>query len=144
MLTNYLLVSAILFSLGTLGFLTRRNLIVMFLCAEMMLQGVTLNLVAFGQAWGDWHGPIFAIFVLTVAAAEAGIALALVLSVYRRAGSLDVSLWQELREPGLPPLPEDAAEAEPDVVPPAHWPQLTPAGLQPELTDEEAEEAAHV
>src|SRR2546422_6469437 len=99
MLHNYLVVGAILFALGTVGFLARRNMIVMFLSAEMMLQGVSLNLVAFSRAWSNLHGQIFTIFILTVAAAEAAIALALVLTLFRRRGSLDVSLWQDLREP---------------------------------------------
>lgn len=144
MLTNYLLLSAILFALGALGFLTRRNLIVMFLCAEMMLQGVALNLVAFGHAWANWHGPIFVIFVLTVAAAEAAIALALVLTLYRRVGSLDVSLWQELREPGLPRLADETSETPGPAVPPPAWPRLPPAGIAPPPREEDAAEAPPV
>jgi NADH-quinone oxidoreductase subunit K len=143
MLTNYLIVSAILFAIGALGFLTRRNMIVMFLCAEMMLQGVALNLVAFGYAWANWHGPIFVIFVLAVGAAEAGIALALVLSLYRRAGTLDVSHWQELREAGLPATGPEPVE--PGFVAPAIpvWPHLSPAGIEPPHTSEE-EPTTHV
>jgi NADH-quinone oxidoreductase subunit K len=143
MLTNYLIVAAVLFSLGTLGFLTRRNLIVMFLCAEMMLQGVALNLVAFGHAWQNWHGPIFVIFVLAVAAAEAGIALALVLVLYRARGSLDASLWQDLREPGLLPAEDETDRIEMKPEPPIVWPRLPVAGVEPPHSAEEAEEAAH-
>jgi len=106
MVTNYLIVGAILFCLGAVGFLARRNMIVMFLGVEMMLQGVSMNLVAFSNAWGNWHGQVFALFVVTVAAAEAGIALALVLVLFRHCGSLDVSLWQELREPDQPAMPK--------------------------------------
>lgn len=143
MLTNYLVLGAILFSLGALGFLARRNMIVMFLSAEMMLLGVSLNLVAFGNAWRNWHGQVFTIYVLTVAAAEAAIALALVLNLYRRSGSLDVSLWQDLREPGQPPVIDDT-ELEPvieEVVP--AWPKLTPAGLQPARAAGKEEDTAH-
>src|SRR5438309_6562119 len=116
-LESYLVVGAILFALGMVGFLARRNLIVMFLSAEMMLQGVALNLVAFARYRGNLQGQAFTLFVITVAACEAGIALALILMLYRRRRSLDVSLWQELREPGQEPtfdeepLPSPPAEA---------------------------------
>src|SRR5256885_6768440 len=99
-LENYLVVGAILFTLGMIGFLARRNLIVMFLSAEMMLQGVALNLVAFARFRGNLQGQAFVLFMLTVAACEAGIALALILLLYRSRRSLDVSMWQDLREPG--------------------------------------------
>ena len=137
MLTNYLILSAILFGLGAVGFLARRNMIVMFLSAEMMLQGVSLNLVAFSRAWSNLHGQIFTIFVLTVAAAEAGLALALVLALYRRRGSLDVSLWQELREPDQPPIVDEPEETLLPPAPQQAWPKLTPAGLEPEHRQEE-------
>src|SRR5262245_62875469 len=99
MLTNYLIIGAVLFALGTIGFLSRRNMIVMFLSVEMMLQGVGLNFVAFGYEWRNANGQIFAIYILVVAAAEAAIALGLIVALYRRRHSLDVSLWQDLREP---------------------------------------------
>ena len=82
-----------------IGFLARRNLIIMFLSAEMMLQGVAINLVAFARYRGNLQGQAFTLFIITVAACEAAIALALILMLFRRKGSLDVSLWQELREP---------------------------------------------
>jgi NADH-quinone oxidoreductase subunit K len=116
-LHHYLVVGAVLFALGLVGFLARRNLIVMFLSAEMMLQGVTVNLVAFARYRGNLQGQSFTLFILTVAACEAGIALALILMLYRRKASLDVSLWQDLREAGwdatvdeepLPPPPPEA------------------------------------
>ncbi len=143
MLANYLIVGAILFVLGAVGFLTRRNMIVMFLSAEMMLQGVSLNLVAFSNVWSNWHGQIFTIYILTIAAAEAAIALALVVKLYHRRGSLDVSLWQDLREPDQPAIDDDAEPAASVPAPPA-WPTLTPAGVEPRHTDEEIEEATHV
>lgn len=102
-LYNYLVVGAVLFILGLIGFLARRNLIIMFLCAEMMLQGVTLNMVAFARYHGNLQGQVFTLFILTVAACEAGLALALTLMVYRSRHSLDISLWQDIREPGEPP-----------------------------------------
>ena len=135
-LRNYLLVGAALFSLGILGFLSRRNLIVMFLSAEMMLQGTALSLVAFGRYHGNWTGQVFTIVILTVAACEASIALALIVILYNRRSSLDVTLWQDLREEGLPAagsLAAEEAEAEPlePVRGPESYPSLTPAGIEP-------------
>lgn len=132
-LLNDLIVGAALFALGTLGFLARRNLIVMFLSVEMMLQGAALTLVGFGRYHGNWTGQVFTIVILTVAACEAAIALALILVLFARRSSLDVTLWQDLREPGQPPTVEHADEAEP-VVPepgPESYPHLTPAGIEP-------------
>src|SRR5205823_2839602 len=100
------------------GFLARRNLIVMFLCAEMMLQGVAINLVAFARYRGNLQGQAFTLFVITVAACEAAVALALILMLYKRRGSLDVSLWQDLREPGQ----EATVDEEPLPPPPAEEP----------------------
>src|SRR5437868_11190132 len=97
-LRSYLLVGAALFVLGLLGFLSRRNLIVMFLSAEMMFQGTALSLVGFGRYHGTWTGQIFTILILTVAACEASIALALIVVLYNQRSSLDVTLWQDLRE----------------------------------------------
>jgi NADH-quinone oxidoreductase subunit K len=128
-LNNYLIVGALLFTLGLVGFLARRNLIVMFLCAELMLQGVSLTLVAFSEYHGSWGGQVFAIFSLALAAAEAGIALALFVVLFRRRGSLDVSIWQDLREADQPPVPDDSAGEAPP--PEAVWPHLTPAGELP-------------
>ncbi|MDX2036013.1 MAG: NADH-quinone oxidoreductase subunit NuoK [Isosphaeraceae bacterium] len=133
MLTNYLMIGAALMALGMLGFLTRRNLIVMFLCAEMMLQGTALTLTAFGRYHGNWTGQVFTIVILTVAACEASIALALILILFNRKSSLDVSLWQEIRETGTPAyaeVPADAAPAD-EVEGPETYPHLTPAGLEP-------------
>jgi NADH-quinone oxidoreductase subunit K len=123
------MVGALLFTLGLIGFIARRNLIVMFLCAELMLQGVSLTLVAFSAFHGTWGGQVLAIFSLALAAAEAGIALALFVVIFRRGSSLDVSIWQDLREAGQQPI-----EDEPAVEPPAeepHWPHLTPSGRLP-------------
>lgn len=125
-----LLVSAALFALGAIGFLTRRNLILMILSAEMMLHGVGLSMVTFGQIHGNNEGQIFTIFVLTVAACEAGLALALVLSLYHRTKSLDLDLWSVLREDDLPsPVGMDASSDPFVQAPPSHMPTLTPAGL---------------
>src|SRR5215468_8263437 len=134
-LHNYLIVGAALFVLGLIGFLARRNMILMFLSAEMMLQGVAINLVAFARFRGNLQGQAFTLFIIAVAACEAAIALALILMLYRRKGSLDVSLWQDLREPDQ----EATVDLEP--LPPAPpekpLPRLTPAGPAPQKRGEE-------
>jgi NADH-quinone oxidoreductase subunit K len=137
LLRDYLLIGAVLFALGMLGFLTRRNLIVMFLSVEMMLQGVALSLVGFGRYHGTWTGQIFTIVILTVAACESSIALALIVILYNRRSSLDVTLWQDIREASLPPYVAEEvaleAEAEPiEIAPgPESYPHLSPAGVEP-------------
>ncbi len=129
-LQNYLVIGAVLFGLGMIGFLARRNFIIMFLSAEMMLQGVTINLVAFARYRGNLQGQAFTLFILTVAACEAAVALALILMLYKRRDSLDVSLWQELREADQEPtIDEEPLPPEPREEP---LPQLTPAGGEPE------------
>jgi NADH-quinone oxidoreductase subunit K len=137
-LHNYLVVGAILFALGLIGFLARRNFIIMFLSAEMMLQGVAINLVAFARYRGNLQGQVFVLFLLTIAACEAAIALALVLMLYRTRHTLDVSAWQDLREPGQ----EETVDEEPlEPLPPAApLPHLTPAGREPE----QPKESSHV
>jgi NADH-quinone oxidoreductase subunit K len=131
LLYNYLAVGGALFALGLVGFLVRRNLIVMFLCAEMMLQGVSLTLVAFGRFHNDWGGQMLVIFIITVAACEAGIALALVLMLGQRAGNLDSAAWQDLREDGQPSYVDRAVPEE--KVEDRIWPHLTPAGIEPHI-----------
>ena len=133
LLANYLIVGAALMALGMVGFLARRNLIVMFLSAEMMLQGVSLTLVGFGRYHGNWTGQVFTIIILTVAACEAAIALAMVLVLFKKRSSLDVSLWNELREPGVPLAVDNADEAEAaEITPgPESYPHLTVAGIEP-------------
>lgn len=97
-LQHYLAVGAILFVIGMIGFITRRNLIVMFLCTELMFQGVAINLVAFGR-WlnNDLGGQAFTIFVLVIAAAEASLALGLVVLLFRQKNTLDADAWRELK-----------------------------------------------
>jgi NADH-quinone oxidoreductase subunit K len=134
LLRDYLLVGAALFALGMLGFLSRRNLIVMFLSAEMMLQGTALSLVAFGRYHGNWTGQVFTIVILTVAACEASIAMALIVILYNRRSSLDVTLWRDIREEATgDAIVDEVAEAEPiEAAPgPESYPQLTPAGTEP-------------
>lgn len=136
LLMNYLLVGAALLVLGMVGFLARRNMIVMFLSAELMLQGTALTLVGFGRYHGNWTGQVLTIIILTVAACEAALALALILILFNRKSTLDISLWGSLREPGMPVPDEIAGEdaeaellvAEPG---PESYPRLTVAGNEP-------------
>jgi NADH-quinone oxidoreductase subunit K len=132
---RYLVVGAVLFALGGLGFLTRRNLILMVLSAELMLHGVSLTLVTFGRMYNSLEGQAFTIFILTVAACEAGLALALILALYQTSKSLDVEVWTNLREAELPPPMVDEDREEPPLSLPAakRFPQLTPAGRAPEM-----------
>ena len=137
-LWHFLGVGAVLFGLGLIGFLTRRNLITMFLCAELMLQGVVLNLLAFGRYHGTLHGQVFGLFIVTVAACEAGLALAMFLMLYRRGKSLDSGDWQSVREAGVPqtadadPLPTATVE---------EMPRLPVAGRAPDADDVPMKEA---
>jgi NADH-quinone oxidoreductase subunit K len=97
-LQHYLAVGAILFVIGMIGFITRRNLIVMFLCTELMFQGVAINLVAFGRYWNNnLGGQAFTIFLLVIAAAEASLALGLVILLFRQKNTLDADAWRELK-----------------------------------------------
>lgn len=90
-LTHYLSVSAMLFTIGMLGiFLNRKNVIIILMSIELILLSVNLNLVAFSHHLGDLMGQIFALFVLTVAAAEAAIGLAILVVFYRNRGSIAV------------------------------------------------------
>jgi NADH-quinone oxidoreductase subunit K len=134
-LHHYLVVGAILFALGLVGFLARRNLIIMFLCAEMMLQGVAVNLVAFARYHGNLQGQAFTLFIITVAACEAGIALALILMLFRRKASLDVTLWQDLREAEWEPAEDE--EPLPPEPPEEPLPRLPVAGKEPQRPPQE-------
>lgn len=142
LLQNYLVVGAILFAVGLIGFLVRRNMIVMFLCAEMMLQGVSVSLVAWGRYHNDWGGQMLTIFIITVAACEAGIGLALILMLVQASGRLDIAFWQDVREEGQPAfvdhaVPEERAE---DRV----WPRLTPSGIEPVVDQDELSHRSRV
>jgi NADH-quinone oxidoreductase subunit K len=102
----------------------------------MMLQGVTLNLVSFSRHHGNLHGQVFTLFVVTIAACEAGLALALILMLYRSRRSLDVSLWQDLREAGLEPTLD--VEQLPGAPPETPHPRLPVVGIVPERSSEES------
>ncbi len=82
-LEYYLILSAVIFLIGAIGVLTRRNAIIIFMCIELMLNAVNLTLVGFSQYMGDSAGQILVLMVMTVAAAEAAVGLAIVLSLFR-------------------------------------------------------------
>ena len=129
-LHSYLAVGAMLVGIGLVGFLSRRNMIVMFLSAEMMLQGVSLSLVAWGRFHDDLGGQVLVIFIVAVAACEAAIALAMVLVLFQRSGNLDIAAWQELREANQPPFQD--VEPQPGTLKPVQqWPHLPAAGVEP-------------
>jgi len=135
LLHNYLIVGGIVFAIGLVGFLVRRNLIVLFLCAEMMLQGIALSLVAWSRYWDDWGGQMLVLFMIAVAACEAAIALALILALAHLAHKLDLVAWQDLREDGLPPhVDHEVPEVRER---PPTWPELPPAGIPPEVDEEQ-------
>jgi NADH-quinone oxidoreductase subunit K len=142
LLENCLFVGAMLFGIGLVGFLARRNMIVMFLAAEMMLQGVSVSLVAWGRYYNDWGGQVLVIFIIAIAACEAAVALALVLMLFQRTGHLDVAVWQELREANQPLYIDE----EPPEQPPSmeESPRLPPAGVAPEMSPAQTEYRQHV
>lgn len=96
MLLESLILSAMLFAVGVLGVLLRRNAIVMFMSIELMLNAVNLTLVALSQYVGV-EGQVFVLFVLTVAAAEAAVGLAIIMAIFRHYGSVDVRNFRLLR-----------------------------------------------
>ena len=90
-LEHYLILAAIIFTIGIAGiFLNRKNLIVILMCIELLLLAVNINLVSFSIFLNDLNGQIFTLFILTVAAAEAAIGLAIIVVYYRNAGSIHV------------------------------------------------------
>jgi NADH-quinone oxidoreductase subunit K len=96
-LSHYLIVSAILFSIGTAGVFLRKNLITVLLSIEIMLNAVNLTFVAFGRFKGDLDGQIITFFVMTVAAAEAAVGLAIVISLFRHRESLNPDAFTALK-----------------------------------------------
>lgn len=96
MIAEALIVSAILFCIGVLGVLTRRNAIILFMCVELMLNAVNLSFVALSRVHGV-AGQVFVVMVMTIAAAEAAVGLAIVIAVYRHFGSVQLSALRTLR-----------------------------------------------
>jgi NADH-quinone oxidoreductase subunit K len=96
-LSHYLVVSVLLFSIGTAGVFLRRNLITVLLSIEIMLNAVNLSFVAYGRALGTVDGQIITFFVMTVAAAEAAVGLAIVIGLFRHRESLNPDAFTMLR-----------------------------------------------
>lgn len=87
---HYLALSGLVFTIGVIGVLTRRNAIIIFMCIELMLNAVNLSLVAFSSYLGDAAGQIFVFFIMAVAAAEAAVGLAIVLALFRNKKTVNV------------------------------------------------------
>jgi NADH-quinone oxidoreductase subunit K len=93
----YVGLSAILFSIGALGVLIRRNPIVIFMSVELMLNSANLVLVAFARTYADLSGQIIVFFVMTVAAAEVGVGLALIVAIFRTRKSIDIDQMNSMK-----------------------------------------------
>jgi len=93
----YLILSAILFTLGAVGVLIRRNVLVMFMAVEMMLNAVNLTLITYSRVLGSVEGQVFVLFVMAVAAAEVAVGLAIVVAYYRHSQTTDVDEMNSLR-----------------------------------------------
>ena len=96
-LNYYILLSAMLFSIGVMGVMFRRNAIVIFMCVELMLNAVNLLLVAFSAYHGDSAGQVFVFFIMAVAAAEVAVGLAILMMIYRNTGTTDVNFLSKLK-----------------------------------------------
>jgi NADH-quinone oxidoreductase subunit K len=96
-LQHALLLSLALFSLGALGVFLRRNVITVFMCIELMLNAVNLAFIAFSRAWGTLDGQVLVFFVMTVAAAEAAVGLAIVIALHRHQDTLDVDSFDLMK-----------------------------------------------
>ena len=97
LLNQFLLLSAVLFSIGVYGVLARRNGVLVLMSIELILNAVNINLVAFGAFRATGGGEVFALFVIAVAAAEVGVGLAMVLLLYRNRRSIDLTAIDQLR-----------------------------------------------
>ena len=94
---HYVLLSAVIFTIGAVGFLVRRNVLVQLMSIELMLNAVNLNLVAFSRRLSDLTGQVFSVFVITIAAGEAAIGLALTISLFRQRKTLNVEEADTMR-----------------------------------------------
>ena len=93
----YILLSTILFIIGTVGVMARRNAIIVFMCIELMLNAVNLLLVAFSTLHNDPSGQVFVFFIMAVAAAEVAVGLAILSMIYRNIKSIDIDLLSKLK-----------------------------------------------
>jgi NADH-quinone oxidoreductase subunit K len=96
-LNHYILLSAIIFSIGVIGVLIRRNAIVIFMSVELMLNSVNLLLTAFSVYRGDASGQVFVFFIMALAAAEVAVGLAIIVMIYRNTNSVDINVLNRLK-----------------------------------------------
>jgi NADH-quinone oxidoreductase subunit K len=96
-LNYYILLSTLLFCIGVLGVLFRRNAIVIFMCIELMLNAVNLLLAAFSSYHGDSAGQVFVFFIMAVAAAEVAVGLAILMMIFRNTGTTDINFLNKLK-----------------------------------------------
>lgn len=96
-LNHYILLSAVIFTIGVIGVLVRRNAIVIFMSIELMLNAVNLLLTAFSAYRGDAAGQVFVFFIMALAAAEVAIGLAIIVMVYRNTNSVDINVLSKLK-----------------------------------------------
>jgi NADH-quinone oxidoreductase subunit K len=94
---HYLTVSALLFFIGMAGFIARKNIFIMFLSLELMLNGINLSFIAFSRYFQEMSGHVFVFFVIAVAASEAAISLAFVILLYKNRQTLDVDAYNQLK-----------------------------------------------
>ena len=95
--THYMILSAALFTIGVIGVMVRRNIIIIFMSIELMLNAVNINLAAFSEQWQNAVGQVFAIFVIAVAAAEAAVGLGILLAFYRNKDTLNIDEMTSMR-----------------------------------------------
>jgi NADH-quinone oxidoreductase subunit K len=95
--THYMVLSAALFMTGVFGVLTRRNIIVIFMSIELILNAVNINLMAFSQSWNNASGQVFAIFVIAVAVAEAAVGLGIIVALYRNKETVNIDEMNLMR-----------------------------------------------
>lgn len=96
-LNHYILLSSIIFSIGVMGVLIRRNAIVIFMSVELMLNAVNLLLTAFSVYRGDATGQVFVFFIMALAAAEVAVGLAIIVMIYRNTNSIDINVLNRLK-----------------------------------------------
>ncbi len=96
--TSFLYLSLVLFLVGMVGVLARRNVLIILMSIELMLNGANIALIAFSRMWGNLDGQVFAMFVIAVAAAEAAVGLAIVVSIFRSRAGADVDDLSSLRD----------------------------------------------
>ncbi|MEQ1898119.1 MAG: NADH-quinone oxidoreductase subunit NuoK [Vicinamibacterales bacterium] len=95
--THYMVLSAALFMIGVLGVVTRRNIIIIFMSIELILNAVNINLMAFSMRWGNPVGQVFTLFVIAVAAAEAAVGLGIILALYRNKDTINIDEMNIMR-----------------------------------------------